>query len=169
MADDTIILVVQEDDDIVNLVPAEVADVTLVTVADTDSIVVNILEGPQDNVLFRTMNFVIDGGGLLIQPGVKGIVLIDFNCVIESATLVADQTGSAVVDVWKDTYNNSLPTIADSITGSAKPTIVSGIKSQDNVLTGWIKNIASGSVLLINVDSAVLVQRLTLALKLKMT
>ena len=33
-------------------------------------------------------------------------------------------SGSIVIDVWKDTYANFPPIVADTITASAKPTLV---------------------------------------------
>ena len=62
-------------------------------------------------------------------------------------------TGSCVIDVWNDTYANYPPTVADSITASAKPTVSSGIKSANTTLTGWDKTLAEGDVLVFHVDS----------------
>lgn len=118
---------------------------------------------------FADLNVVIDGGGAAITIGVKLDVVVDFGCTILSATLLADQTGSIVVDIWKDSYNNYPPTAADSITAAAKPTLSSAIKSQDNALTGWNTTIGAGEVLRFNVDSATTVQRVTLILKLRRT
>ncbi len=84
-----------------------------------------------------TLTFVIDGGGAAIATGIKGDLEIPFACTINQVTLLADQSGSIVVDIWKDTYANYPPTGADSITASAKPTISAAAKSQDATLTGW--------------------------------
>jgi hypothetical protein len=75
-----------------------------------------------------TLTFVIDGGGSAIAAGIKGDLQIPFACAIEQVTLLADQSGSIVIDIWKDTYANAPPTVADSITASAKPTISSAAK-----------------------------------------
>ena len=116
-----------------------------------------------------TLNFVIDGGGSAITTGVKGDVVVDFSGVIESATLLADQSGSIVIDIWKDVYASFPPTVADTITASAKPTLSSADHSQDATLTGWTTAISAGDVLRFNVDSATTVTRVTLALKLRRT
>lgn len=111
------------------------------------------------------LEFIIDGGGSTITTGIKGDLLVPVACTITSATLLADQSGAIVIDVWKDTYANFPPTDADSITASAPPTITaSGTKSQDSTLTGWTKPIAAGSILRFNVDSVTNHQRVTLAL-----
>lgn len=111
-----------------------------------------------------TILAVIDPGAA-ITSGIKGDVQVDFACVIDSVTLLADQSGSIVIDVWKDTYANYPPTIADTITASAKPTLSSAAKSTDSTLTGWTTSIAAGDILRFNVDSATTVQRVTIAIK----
>jgi hypothetical protein len=78
---------------------------------------------------------------------------------------LADQSGSIVVDIWKDTYANYPPTVADTITASAKPTISSATKGQSSTLTGWTTTIAAGDILAFNVDSITTCQRVTLSLK----
>ncbi len=109
--------------------------------------------------------FIIDGGGSAITTGQKGHLEIPFACTIQRVTMLADQTGSIVVDIWKDTYANFPPTVADSICGAAKPTISSAQKSQDSTLTGWTKSIAAGDILAFNVDSCTTITRVTISLK----
>ena len=113
----------------------------------------------------RAIEFVIDGGGSAITTGVKGYLEIPFACTINRVTLLADQSGSIVVDVWKDTYANYPPVDADSITASAVPTISSATKDQDATLTGWTTAISAGDILGFNVDSITTCQRVTISLK----
>lgn len=108
--------------------------------------------------------FIIDGGGSTITTGVKGDIQIPFACTITSVSLLADQSGSIVVDIWKDTYANFPPTVADTITTSAKPTISSATKATDSTLTGWTKNLSANDILRFKVDSVTSVQRVTLTL-----
>ncbi len=114
-----------------------------------------------------TIPFIIDGGGSAITTGVKGYLEIPFDCTITQATALADQSGSIVVDVWKDTYANYPPTDADSITASAPITISTATKSQDSTLTGWTTSITAGDIIGFNVDSASTVERVTISLKIK--
>jgi hypothetical protein len=116
---------------------------------------------------YSTINFLIDGGGSAITTGIKGDVVVDFACTIVGATLLADQSGDIVIDVWKDTYANFAPTDADSITASAPPTLSAATKSQDTTLTGWTTSVSAGDILRFNVDSASTVTRVTLALKVQ--
>lgn len=117
----------------------------------------------------RTITFVIDGGGSAITTGVKGDLEIPFGCTIVAATLLADQSGSIVIDIWKDTYANYPPTVDDTITASAKPTISTATKSQDTTLTGWTTSITAGDTLRFNVDSVTTITRVTLSLKVTVT
>lgn len=116
-----------------------------------------------------TINFVIDGGGAVITTGIKGDLVVDFACTILSWTLLPDQSGSIVVDIWKDTYANFPPVIGDVITASAKPTVTTTTKNQSSTLTGWTTSIAAGDVLRFNVNSVTTVQRVTLSLKVQKT
>ncbi len=118
-----------------------------------------------DNTKIATLTFVIDGGGAAITTGLKGFLEIPFASTITRATALADQSGSIVVDVWKDTYANYPPVDADSITASAPITISSATKSQDATLTGWTTSLAAGDILAFNVDSVTGVQRLTISLR----
>jgi len=118
------------------------------------------LTGPSGN-----LEFVIDGGGDAITTGIKGDIEVSIACTITQVTLLADQAGSIVIDIWKDTYANYPPTVADTITASAKPTLSSATKSQDSTLTGWTTSVAAGSILRLNVDSASTVTRVTISLK----
>jgi len=115
------------------------------------------------NVL--TLTFIIDGGGSAITTGQKGHLHIPFNCIITQATLLADQAGSIVIDIWKDGYGFFPPTDADSITASTPPTISSAQKSQDSTLSGWTTYIYANDVLAFNVDSCAAIERVTISLK----
>ena len=113
------------------------------------------------------INFIIDGGGSAISTGIKGDIEVPFDCTIEQVTMLADQSGSVVVDIWKDTYANYAPTDADSITASAVPTISAATKSQDATLTGWTTALSQGDILRYNVDSASTVERVTISLRVR--
>jgi hypothetical protein len=106
----------------------------------------------------------IDGGGSAITTGVKGYSAIPVTGTIVRARMMADQSGSAVIDVWKDTFANYPPTNADSITAAAPPTLSAQDHSDDTTLTGWTTAVTAGDVLGFNVDSAATITRLTLEL-----
>jgi len=116
-----------------------------------------------------TLTYVIDGGGATITTGIKGDLEIPFGCTIQSWTLLGDQSGSIVIDIWKDTYANYAPTIADTITASAKPTISAALKGQSSTLTGWTTAVAAGDILRFNVDSVTSLTRVTISIKVVKT
>lgn len=120
-----------------------------------------------ENLTKGNIQFIIDSGGAEIATGIKGDIQIPFNCIIEEAILLADQSGSIVIDIWKDTYTNYKPTDADSITSATPLTITAAIKSSDSTLTGWNVNVNEGDILTFNVDSCTTIERCTVILKVK--
>lgn len=126
-----------------------------------------------DPALTVGINFVIDGIGAEISPGIQGYIQVPFDCTINSATLLADQTGSIEVDIFKSTYSAFDPTThpasGDKITASAPPTITTAKKATDSTLTGWTTTVAAGDVLAVNVNSVTDIQRCTLILKVTRT
>ncbi len=123
------------------------------------------------SAVMATLNYVIDGRGSAIATGAYPPFQFDFSGTIESVTLLGDPThvGSCVLDIWSDAYGNYPPTVADSITASAKPTLSSATKYQDATLTGWDTAITAGDSWIINVDSASTLQYVTLAVKIRRT
>jgi hypothetical protein len=117
--------------------------------------------------LARSIQYVIDGNGSVLTTGLKGYLEVPYACTILSATLLADVSGSVVVDIWKDTYANYPPVVADTITASAKPTISAALKAQDSTLTGWNKTVAAGDILAFNIDSVTSIKRLSISLKVQ--
>lgn len=120
------------------------------------------------------IEFVInDGTGVALTTGLKGYLEVPFGCTIQVATLLPDQTGSIVVNVWKCSYANfqpgTHPVAADKITASAPPTITSTFKAQDATLVGWTTAIAAGDILAFNVDSVTTITKCTISLKVLRT
>lgn len=125
--------------------------------------------GPTGGVT-AAIGYSISGGGSVISVGVAGTGLtIPFNCIISEWTLQANVSGSIVIDIWKDTYANFPPTVADTITGSAKPTISASNKGNSSTLTGWTTTISAGDILYFNVDSCSTITEVTLTMKVTKT
>jgi hypothetical protein len=108
--------------------------------------------------------FVIGDGANAITTGVMGFMRFPEAFKITGVVLLADASGSIVVDIWKDTFANFPPTIADTITASAKPTLSSAQSVKDETLTGWTVDVAADDVLAFNVDSASTVKQVTIQL-----
>jgi len=112
----------------------------------------------------RTVGITIDGAGSVITTGIKGDVEVPFAGTITKVTMLADQSGSIVIDILKDSYANYPPVDADSITASAPPTITTATKSQDTTLTGWSPAITAGDTLRFKVVSVTSIQRVAMIL-----
>jgi hypothetical protein len=106
----------------------------------------------------------IDGGGSAITTGVKQYLSVPYDCTIVGWTLVADQSGSIVIDVWRDTYANHPPTVADTITSTDKPTISAATSGQNLAISAWSVAVQKGDVLGFNVDSCSTITKATLTL-----
>jgi hypothetical protein len=103
--------------------------------------------------LKQIVTVVFDGGGSAPTANTKRYIRVPYAATITKWTILGDVSGSAVVDVWKDTYVNYPPTVADSIAASAKPTLSSALKNENSTLTGWTTTITAGDVLGFNLDS----------------
>jgi hypothetical protein len=113
--------------------------------------------GPGSSV--KTFGISLDGGGSDITTGIKADVIIPYNMTVNSWTIISPQTGSIVVDLWKDTYSAYPPTSLDSIAGTEKPTLSSQNKNQDLALSTWTTSISAGDIIRFNVDSCSGIQK----------
>ena len=111
-----------------------------------------------------TLQVAFDGGGAAIQAGYQFPLMVPWDCTVTGWTFGALQTGSIVVDVWKDTQANFPPTVADTIAGSEKPTISASNIGEDLTLTTWTTTLTRGDWLIFKVDSASTIQQATLVL-----
>ena len=105
------------------------------------------------DVMSGSFGITIDGGGSAITTGVKGFIEVPYAMTIDRVTVLLDQSGSIVVDIWKDTYANYPPTDADSITSSTPPTVTTATKSEDTTLTSWTTSVTAGDIIGFSVDS----------------
>lgn len=121
--------------------------------------------GMSANQRLRSIDINLFNAGAVLTTGIKQDLEIPFACTIQKWTLLADQSGSIVVDIWKDTFANYPPVVGDSITAAAKPTISAANKAQSSTLTGWTTNIAAGDTLRFNIDSVATVTRVALSLE----
>jgi hypothetical protein len=86
-----------------------------------------------------------------ISTGAKGLKTVPYLGTIVGWKLVADTATSTVVDLWKS--NGSIPTISDTITGTAKPTLSAAQLATSTTLTGWTTSVSPDDVFLLYVDS----------------
>lgn len=110
----------------------------------------------------------IDGGGLVVTTGSKGFIQIEYACTITNWTLLADQAGSAVIDIKRSTYSG-FPTTASIIGAGNSPTL-SSVQKNTAAPSGWTSvTLAIGDILEYSVTSATTVTRLNLILTLVKT
>jgi hypothetical protein len=116
---------------------------------------------------YDNLQIIIDGGGSAITTGIKADLIVPYNCTVLGWDILGNASGSIVIDVWKDAYANFPPTVADTITGTEKPTLSSVAKNQDVALSSWTTTLTRNDILRFNVDSAATVTRVTLSLRIK--
>ena len=86
-----------------------------------------------------------------ITTGAKGRKTIPYTGTIVGWRLVADQSSTVQLDVWK--RNNAIPTLPDSIVASAYPALTAAELNSSTTLTGWTTSVSPDDVFILNVDS----------------
>ena len=109
-----------------------------------------------------SIEFVIDGAGSAITTGQKGHIEVPFNATITQCTLLADQSGSANVEIWKAPYA-AFPPVAANTINSTGFLISSAAKNQITSISTTTIN--AGDVLAYNVATLSTITRLTVSLK----
>jgi hypothetical protein len=114
----------------------------------------------------RSITMNIDGAGSVPATGIHARWSCPVNCTVTGWVLLADQIGSAVVDVLRSTYAG-FPTTT-SITGTDTPKLVN-VRNNENLgpLSGWISTaLVAGDVLEFNLVSVATCTVLTLTLNI---
>lgn len=86
-----------------------------------------------------------------ITTGEKGRKTVPYTGNIVGWKLIADQSTTTVVDIWKT--NNNIPTVSNTITAAAKPSLTAAQLNSSTTLTGWTTSVVAGDVFILNVDS----------------
>lgn len=118
-----------------------------------------------NDLIKGALEYTIDGGGTVPALATLYWLEVPYKCTLTAVRLFADQSGSIVIDVWKDSYANYPPTVGDTITAAAKPTIAATNKSVDTTLTGWTTALAEGDVLYFKVDSVTSITKCLISLR----
>lgn len=93
-------------------------------------------------------------GGSALAAGQTRLITIPYACNITKWDLVADQSGSVIIDLYVDTYANWPPTNADSITASSTPALSSAQKNQDTDVTDWTELVPANSYILATIEGS---------------
>ncbi len=86
-----------------------------------------------------------------ITTGAKGRKTVPYTGTIVGWKLISDTSTTTVLDIWKT--NNAIPTVANSITATAKPSLTTAQLSTSTTLTGWTTSVSPNDVFILNVDS----------------
>lgn len=124
----------------------------------SDLVELRLTAGFIDAIKRGTITYVIDGGGAVIEAGLKGFIEVPFGGSIKSVRTFADLAGNIAIDIFKDTYSNYNPDSnpTDSIcANSTNPiTLASVIKAQDETLLGWNRTFEEGDIFYFEVMAA---------------
>lgn len=111
--------------------------------------------------------FIIAGGGTAITTGVKGYMPVPFGATITGWSVIADQSGSISIDIFR--ANNAVPTVSIISTGN-KPTLTSQQFVGNTAPSGWASTVlVAQDYLGYNVVSAATVTQVTVNLFLTKT
>lgn len=109
---------------------------------------------------------VIGDGVNVITTNQSATIIMPFAMTITGWTIVecsdTPVSSSIVVGVWKNTYANYPPTVADTIAGSEKPTLSTGTTGQDLTLTTWTTTVTTGDIIKFNVESVTSAKRIAI-------
>lgn len=124
-----------------------------------DPYVINASGGGGGSAAKEVKKVIFDGQGNVPPVGSIAYFYYPYAVTINNWALAAyDANGapvpaSCVIDIWKDTNANYPPTVADTITASAKPTISAANRATSSTLTGWTTSVAAGDWLAFRIDS----------------
>lgn len=105
-----------------------------------------------------------DGGGSALAVGdTRSYFVAPYSGTITGWYLTGDPSGSVVIDVWRAT--GAIPSNANSIAGTEKPTLSSAVLASDTSLTTWTTTFSQGDVFGFEVESATSVTKATLTLR----
>lgn len=86
-----------------------------------------------------------------VATGTTCYVRVPYAGTITEWHIVASGSCSATIDIWKAA--GAVPTVANTITASAKPALSSQATTSSSTLTGWTTAVAAGDVLAFNLEA----------------
>ena len=112
----------------------------------------------------RTVGITFDGAGAVPTVGTIGYLVCQFSGTINRWDIVSDASGSAVVDVWKTP--SAIPTVANTIAGTEKPTLAGAQLNSDTALSTWTTAVTAGDVFGFKLDSVTTCTRITVEVRI---
>jgi len=119
-----------------------------------------------------TVGLTIDGGGTVPPTGIKGFLQLPWAATITGWTVIADQSGSASIDVWfiagsAPPATPTIPTSANKISASA-PAALSSAQAASGGATAigtWTVGLTQWGTVGFNLSSVTTCTRLTLEIQ----
>ena len=125
--------------------------------------------GPTGPSQLIGIEWVLDGFNATLAAGSVTYLEMPVNCTIQQGTIIANTSGSCVIDIRKAAYVNvntpSIPGASESICGGAPLTISANNKMQDATLPGWTKSLNAGDIVAAYVLSCSGITQVTVSLK----
>lgn len=120
--------------------------------------------------LTASIIYEMNGGGGPLATVVQGYITVPFNATITGAEMLATNSGSLQMDIWRCTFAQfdagmTHPVSSDSICNGVLPTISSDVKTSTNV-SGWNKTLSQNDVLAFVVVSDTNIGNATITLTL---
>lgn len=104
----------------------------------TQPVVQQLLPLVTQQASYGSLNFVVDNGNSLIVPEQVDYVRVPYAGKLLDWSIIADQEGSVVIDVWKSS-ENTVPVSGNSICNALKPTLVNATTSVMTAIA-WTDN-----------------------------
>ena len=108
------------------------------------------------------LSMIFDGGGSAIVAPITRYLYMPFAATIVGYALLADVSGSATIDVWKEPVAGYPPTVGNSIVGGTPMQLTSALF---NIVTvppsSWTTTVDVGDVLAFNLSSNTTIKTLT--------
>ena len=112
----------------------------------------------------RVVGVTFDGQGSTPTVGSVGYAVVPFSGTIDQWHIVANASGSAVVDVWKAA--GTIPVNANAIAGSEKPTLSAAQIASDTALSSWTTTVTAGDVFGFELESVTTCTRITVEVRI---
>lgn len=113
----------------------------------------------------------IGNGSSVPSTGYKIKTVVPYSGTITGWRIFAgpDETGSAVIDIAKSTYDDYPPTKDDSITGTNPPALDNQSKASSGDVSDWTTEVTAGDILFWYLDSVDTLREITVVLNITKT
>jgi hypothetical protein len=112
----------------------------------------------------------VNNGTNVVTLGQKGYVKMPYPGTITDWSIMANQTGNVVIDLWKTTFAAFPPTVSNSILNGNYLTLSNQQSKLDPILTGWTStSFLAGDVFTFNILSADTITNLNLTINVLKT